>query len=393
MEKNKTVFTSESATAGHPDKMSDQVSDAILDASLMETPFARVAAETMLATDLVVMAGEIAGTTMDGRDLRETIDFEGIAREMFRRVGYDEAALGFDPDRCEIQTRFDPQSPDIARGVDRREMGAGDQGMMFGFACTETADLMPMPVWLAHRMAERLAAVRRSGVVPGLRPDGKTQISIEYSGFTPVRLSTVLISTQHMPGMDLEGEMKPALVESVIMPLIPPSLDAEGMRVLVNPTGVFEEGGPKADTGLTGRKIVADTYGGMARHGGGAFSGKDPSKVDRSAAYAARWICKHIVASGAATRVEMQVAYAIGMAKPLSMALNTYGTHTVEPRKILEAVREIFDLRPAEIIRDLDLRRPIYLPTATYGHFGRVDKDFTWEATPRVEALRSLLGL
>ncbi|MEA3055945.1 MAG: S-adenosylmethionine synthetase, partial [Actinomycetota bacterium] len=308
---------------------------------------------------------------------------------------------------CGVMVSIDEQSPNIAQGVDTafetrtgvsgedvlNAQGAGDQGMMFGYACNETEDLMPLPIWLAHRLAHRLSEVRKAGILPYLRPDGKTQLTIDYEDGKPVKLKTVLISTQHQPGLDAETLIKPDLKEHVIIPLLPPGIDTSGFEVLVNPTGTFEIGGPAADTGLTGRKIIVDTYGGMARHGGGAFSGKDPSKVDRSAAYAARWVAKHVVAAGAAERCEVQVAYAIGVAHPVSLLVETFGTEAVDPEKIEAAVRELFDLRPAAIVRDLQLRRPIYRKTAAYGHFGRSEKEFTWEATPRVDDLKSALSL
>ncbi len=395
---NRYTFTSESVTEGHPDKMADQVSDAILDAILTDDPYGRVACETLLTTGLAVVAGEI---TTDAY-----VDIPKIVRETICGVGYDRESFGFDGHTCGVMVSIDEQSPDIARGVEtayeRRTglsmedalnaQGAGDQGMMFGYACDETEDLMPMPIWLAHRLARRLAEVRKAGILPYLRPDGKTQVSFDYEDGRPVRLRTVVVSTQHQPGLDTETLIKPDLEEHVIHPLLPAGFD-DDIEVLVNPTGTFELGGPAADTGLTGRKIIVDTYGGMARHGGGAFSGKDPTKVDRSAAYAARWVAKHVVAAGAASRCEVQVAYAIGVAHPVSLLVETFGTETVDPLKIEDAVQEIFDLRPAAILRDLDLRRPIFQRTAAYGHFGRADKEFTWEATPRLDDLTSALGL
>ncbi len=393
------TFTSESVTEGHPDKMADQVSDAILDAILTDDPYGRVACETLLTTGLAVVAGEI---TTDAY-----VDIPKIVRQTICEVGYDRESFGFDGNTCGVMVSIDEQSPDIAQGVDsayeRRKgastedaldaQGAGDQGMMFGYACDETDDLMPLPIWLAHRLAHRLAEVRKAGILPYLRPDGKTQVSFDYEDGRPVRLRTVVISTQHQPGLDTETLIKPDIEEHVIHPLLPAGFADGDIDVLVNPTGTFELGGPAADTGLTGRKIIVDTYGGMARHGGGAFSGKDPTKVDRSAAYAARWVAKHVVASGAAKRCEVQVAYAIGVAHPVSLLVETFGTETVDPERIASAVGEIFDLRPAAILADLDLRRPIFRRTAAYGHFGRSDKDFTWEATPRLEDLRSALGL
>lgn len=393
------TFTSESVTEGHPDKMADQISDAVLDSILAEDPNGRVACETLLTTGLAVIAGEV---TTDAY-----VDIPRIVRETICEIGYDRESYGFDGHTCGVMVSLDEQSPDIAQGVntafERRsgaggedtlnEQGAGDQGMMFGFACDETEDLMPIPIWLAHRLAHRLSEVRKAGVLPYLRPDGKTQVTFDYEDGKPVALRTVLISTQHQPGLDAETLIKPDLIEHVINPLVPAAFVSDNLKVLVNPTGTFELGGPHADTGLTGRKIIVDTYGGMSRHGGGAFSGKDPSKVDRSAAYAARWVAKHVVASGAARRCEVQVAYAIGVARPVSLLVETFGTESVDPIKIAEAVDQLFDLRPAAIIADLDLRRPIYRRTAAYGHFGRSDKDFTWEATPRVDDLKSALGL
>jgi S-adenosylmethionine synthetase len=396
---NRHTFTSESVTEGHPDKMADQISDAILDAILTEDPSGRVACETLLTTGLAVVAGEITTEAY--------VDIPKIVRETICAIGYDRESFGFDGHTCGVMTSIDEQSPDIAQGVntamERRTgtsgedelnaQGAGDQGMMFGYASDETDDLMPMPIWLAHRLAHRLSEVRKAGILPYLRPDGKTQVTFDYEDGRPVRLKTVLISTQHQPGLDAETLIKPDLQEHVIHPLLPAAFANDDPQVLVNPTGTFELGGPHADTGLTGRKIIVDTYGGAARHGGGAFSGKDPSKVDRSAAYAARWVAKHVVASGAARRCEIQVAYAIGVARPVSLLVETFGTETVDPVRIAEAVDELFDLRPAAILRDLDLRRPIYRKTAAYGHFGRSDKDFTWEATPRLDDLKSALSL
>ncbi len=393
------TFTSESVTEGHPDKMADQISDAVLDAILEADPTGRVACETLLTTGLVCVAGEITTTAY--------VDIPRIVRSTICDIGYDKSEYGFDGQTCGVIVSIGEQSPDIDQGVSRAlearsgrdgedllsAQGAGDQGMMFGYACDETPDLMPMPIWLAHRLAQRLAEVRRAGVLPYLRPDGKTQVSIRYEDGRPVALDTVLISTQHKPGIDLETLLLPDLVDHVIRPLLPPGLDTEGHRVLANPTGRFEVGGPHADAGLTGRKIIVDTYGGAARHGGGAFSGKDPSKVDRSAAYAARWVAKHVVASGAARRCEIQVAYAIGVARPVSLMVDTFGTEVVDPSRIAAAIDDLFDLRPAAIIRDLDLRRPIYRRTAAYGHFGRADKELTWEATPRVDDLRHALDL
>ncbi len=393
------TFTSESVTEGHPDKMADQISDSILDAILAQDPAARVACETMVTTGLAIVAGEITTS--------EYVEIPKIVRDTILRIGYDDAAYGIDGKTCGVITTIDPQSPDIAQGVDTafetrtgssgedalNSQGAGDQGMMFGYACDETPDLMPLPIWLAHRLAARLAEVRKAGTLPYLRPDGKTQVTIDYEDGKPVDLTTVLISTQHAPGIDAESTIKPDLIEQVITPVVPEGLAAPDLKVYVNPTGTFVLGGPHADCGLTGRKIIVDTYGGWARHGGGAFSGKDPSKVDRSAAYAARWVAKNLVAAGAAERVEVQVAYAIGVAHPVSLLVETFGTERVDPALIAKAVDEIFDLRPAAIVRDLDLRRPIYARTAAYGHFGRGDVGLPWEATDRVDAVRSALSL
>jgi S-adenosylmethionine synthetase len=397
---NSYTFTSESVTEGHPDKMADQVSDAILDAILAEDPTGRVACETLLTTGLVVVAGEITTSAY--------VDIPKIVRQTVCGIGYDRESYGFDGNTCGVITAIDEQSPDISQGVttayevrtgksDEDEafdaQGAGDQGMMFGYACDETDDLMPLPIWLAHRLAHRLSEVRKAGVMPYLRPDGKTQVTVDYEDGRPKRLRTVLISSQHGPGLDIETLLKPDLQEHVIHPLLPPELDSEDYELLANPTGSFVLGGPHADTGLTGRKIIVDTYGGAARHGGGAFSGKDPSKVDRSAAYAARWVAKHIVAAGAARRCEIQVAYAIGVAHPVSIMVETFGTETVDPAKIATMAQDVFDLRPAAIIRDLDLRKPIYRRTAAYGHFGRSEKEFTWERLSRLEDVKRALDL
>ncbi len=381
-------FTSESVTGGHPDKIADQISDGVLDALLEVDIGSRVACETLVTTGLVVVAGEIS---TDGY-----IDIPRVVRDTITGIGYDREDYGFDGNTCGVMVSIDDQSPDIAQGVDRLdplEQGAGDQGMMFGFACDETPELMPLPIHIAHRMVERLTEVRRSGTVPYLRPDGKSQVTFEYEGTKAVGLSTVLMSAHHRDGTDLK-EMKDDLKEQVIDPVVPEQFRDDHYEVLVNPTGKFVRGGPVADAGLTGRKIIVDTYGGMARHGGGAFSGKDPSKVDRSAAYAARWVAKNVVAAGAASRCEVQVSYAIGIARPVSVMVETFGTETVDPAKISQQVNEIFDLRPAAIIRDLELLRPIYRNTAAYGHFGRSpESTFTWERTNRVDDLRSALGL
>ena len=397
---NNYSFTSESVTEGHPDKMADQISDSILDAILEQDPMSRVACETLVTTGLAMVAGEI--TT------KAYVDIPSVVRETINGIGYDRESFGFDGNTCGVMVSIDEQSPDIAQGVDDSEevrsgsageeddldkQGAGDQGMMFGYASDETDVLVPMPIHVAHRMAERLAEVRKSGTVPYLRPDGKTQVTFEYEDNVPVRLSTVLISTQHNDGIDRDSMIRPDLIENVIKPVIPAQFADDDYDVHINPTGRFVIGGPVGDAGLTGRKIIVDTYGGMGRHGGGAFSGKDPSKVDRSAAYATRWVAKNVVASGAAKRCEVQVAYAIGMARPMSVLVETFGTETVDPDKIAEAVNEVFDLRPAAILRDLDLRRPVFKPTAAYGHFGRSGDGFTWENTDRADDLKSALGL
>jgi S-adenosylmethionine synthetase len=392
------TFTSESVTEGHPDKMADQISDAVLDAILAEDPDGRVACETLLTTGLCVIAGEITTSAH--------VDIPKIAREVITDIGYDNALYGFDGNTCGVIVSIDEQSADIAQGVDESEelrggkagedrinaQGAGDQGMMFGYACNETSDLMPLPIWLAHRMAERLSEVRKSGAFPYLRPDGKTQVTFEYENGKPVALKAVLVSTQHQDGIDRDIVIRPDLIEHVIRPVIPAEFANGDYNVYVNPTGVFVVGGPHGDTGLTGRKIIVDTYGGMGRHGGGAFSGKDPSKVDRSAAYAARWCAKHVVASGAATRCEVQVAYAIGMAQPMSIFLETFGTETVDPARIERSVRDVFDLRPGAIVRDLDLKRPIFRRTAAYGHFGRNLPEFTWEQVSRLDDFKASIG-
>ncbi|CAM8643307.1 MAG: methionine adenosyltransferase [Actinobacteria bacterium] len=393
------TFTSESVTEGHPDKMADQISDAILDAMLANDPMSRVACETLVTTGLAIIAGEV---TTSGY-----VDIPSIVRDTIKGIGYDRESYGYDGETVGVMVSLDAQSSDIAQGVDDSEevrtgtsgedilnkQGAGDQGMMFGYACNETDVLMPLPIHVAHRMAERLADVRKAGTVPYLRPDGKTQVTFDYENGKPVRLRTVLISTQHDDGIDREEAIRPDLIEHVIRPVIPAQFANDDYQVLVNPTGRFVIGGPVGDAGLTGRKIIVDTYGGMARHGGGAFSGKDPSKVDRSAAYAARWVAKNVVAAGAADRCEVQVAYAIGVAHPVSIMVETFGTNNVDEEKIAAAVREVFDLRPAAIARDLDLRKPRYKQTAAYGHFGRTGDAFTWERTDRVDALKSELGL
>jgi S-adenosylmethionine synthetase len=393
------LFTSESVTEGHPDKIADQISDSILDALLAEDPASRVAVETLITTGQVHVAGEV---TTSGY-----VDIPTIVRERILAIGYDSSRKGFDGESCGVNVAIGAQSPDIAQGVDNayeartgenvedplERQGAGDQGLMFGFAVDETAELMPLPISLAHRLAERLSAVRKDGTVPYLRPDGKTQVTIEYLDGKPNRVDTIVVSSQHASDIDLDTLLKPDIEEHVVRPVLEQfGLDADGYRLLVNPTGRFEIGGPMGDAGLTGRKIIVDTYGGYARHGGGAFSGKDPSKVDRSAAYAMRWVAKNVVAAGLATMCEVQVAYAIGKAEPVGMFVETFGTETANPIKIADAVLQTFDLRPAAIIRDLDLLRPIYAQTAAYGHFGRELADFTWERTDRAEQLAKLVN-
>jgi S-adenosylmethionine synthetase len=391
------LFSSESVTEGHPDKLADQISDAVLDAMLAKDPNSRVACETLVTTGVVFVSGEI---TTEGY-----VDIPSVVRNTVVEVGYTDARFGLDGYTCGVITAIQEQSPDIAIGVEhaleeREEhsldaldmLGAGDQGMMFGYACRETDELMPLPIALAHRLARRLSDVRKAGIVPYLRPDGKSQVSVEYVHGKPTRVDTVLISAQHREEVDVETLLRPDVEAEVIDPVLRefPELTTEGVRVLVNPTGRFEVGGPKADTGLTGRKIIVDSYGGMAPHGGGAFSGKDPTKVDRSGAYMTRYVAKNVVAAGLAEKCLLQVAYAIGTAHPVSLMVDTSGTEQVDPTKLQAAIWEIFDFRPAAIIRDLDLARPIYQETAAYGHFGR--KEFPWEATDRVDALRSALG-
>jgi S-adenosylmethionine synthetase len=388
---NRYLFTSESVTEGHPDKIADQVSDSVLDEILRADPAGRVACETLVTTGLVVVAGEISTTTY--------VDIPATVRRTILDIGYDRAKYGYDGATCGVMVAIDEQSPDIAQGVNHAyeeragdtdpldAQGAGDQGMMVGYACNETPELMPLPIALAHRLSRRLAEVRKSGLMPYLRPDGKTQVTVEYEAGRPMRLDTVVVSTQHGPDVDLDTLLIPDVREHVIDPSIPDGLAVDGLRVFVNPTGRFELGGPQADTGLTGRKIIVDTYGGMARHGGGAFSGKDPTKVDRSAAYAVRWVAKNVVAAGLAERCEVQVAYAIGVAHPVSVFVETFGTERVDPEKLGKLIPEFFDLRPAAILRDLDLRRPIFRKTAAYGHFGRTEPEFTWESTDRAKEL------
>nr|AKD43530.1 S-Adenosylmethionine synthase [Streptomyces minoensis] len=386
---SRRLFTSESVTEGHPDKIADQISDTILDALLKEDPASRVAVETLITTGLVHVAGEVS--------TRAYAPIAQLVREKILDIGYDSSKKGFDGSSCGVSVSIGSQSPDIAQGVDTG--GAGDQGLMFGYACDDTPELMPLPIQLAHRLSRRLSQVRKNGAIPYLRPDGKTQVTIEYDGERAVRLDTVVVSSQHAADIDLETLLAPDIREFVVEPELRAlldegiKLDIEGYRLLVNPTGRFEIGGPMGDAGLTGRKIIIDTYGGYARHGGGAFSGKDPSKVDRSAAYAMRWVAKNVVAAGLARRCEVQVAYAIGRAEPVGLFVETFGTATVDAPRIEDAITEVFDLRPAAIIRDLDLLRPIYAQTAAYGHFGRELPDFTWERTDRVDALRRAAGL
>ncbi|MEU4340762.1 methionine adenosyltransferase [Nocardia sp. NPDC023852] len=397
------LFTSESVTEGHPDKICDAISDSILDALLAEDPRSRVAVETLVTTGQVHVAGEVTTSAY--------ADIPRIVREKVLEIGYDSSAKGFDGNSCGVNIAIGAQSPDIAQGVDTshearvggsddeiERQGAGDQGLMFGFATIDTPELMPLPIALAHRLSRRLTEVRKSGVLPYLRPDGKTQVTIEYDGDRPIRLDTVVISTQHAADIDLDNLLAPDIREKVVDAVLadlelPTPLDTSDIRLLVNPTGKFVLGGPMGDAGLTGRKIIVDTYGGMARHGGGAFSGKDPSKVDRSAAYAMRWVAKNVVAAELAERVEVQVAYAIGKAAPVGLFVETFGTEKVDPLRISTAITEVFDLRPGAIIRDLDLLRPIYAPTAAYGHFGRTDVDLPWEHTDRADKLRAAVGL
>lgn len=397
MNSPRLVFTSESVTEGHPDKLCDQISDAVLDACLSADPTSRVACEAATKTSFILLLGEITTAAK--------VDFEALTRELVLKIGYDHPEKGLDGNTCEVKVALEAQSQDIARGVDEalevrtgeitddelETLGAGDQGMMFGFACTETESLMPMPIHLAHMLTRRLASVRQEGVLDWMRPDGKSQVTVEYHRGRPARVDTVLISTQHAPEAE-EEQIRSEVTEHVIMPVLPPDMVDDGMKIYVNPTGRFVTGGPQGDSGLTGRKIIVDTYGGMSRHGGGCFSGKDPTKVDRSGAYAARWVAKHIVAAGLADRCEIQVAYAIGVAEPLSVNVETFGTGRLEDSEIERLIDEYFDLRPGAILRDLGLRSPIYLPTATYGHFGRDDLDLPWERLNRLDSLRAATG-
>ncbi|MDP1713239.1 MAG: methionine adenosyltransferase [Anaerolineales bacterium] len=392
------MFTSESVTEGHPDKMCDQISDAVLDACLEQDPMSRVACETAIKTGFVALLGEITTNAY--------VNFDGLVRKVVNEIGYDSSAKGFDGNTCAVLSAVASQSADIALGVDHaledksgemkdkdiEHVGAGDQGMMFGFACNETSTLMPMPIYMAHKLARRLSELRKDGTLPWLRPDGKSQVTVEYSQGKPVRIDTVLISTQHAPDIS-HAEIVEQVSEHIIYPTLPKNLVDKNLKVFVNPTGRFVIGGPMGDAGVTGRKIIVDTYGGMGRHGGGAFSGKDPTKVDRSAAYAARYVAKNIVAAGLADRVEVQVAYAIGVAHPLSVNVETFGTARIADEKIAALVNEYFDLRPGAIIRDLDLRRPIYRQTAAYGHFGRDDIEFPWEKTDKAATLKKAAGL
>ncbi|HEX4190545.1 MAG TPA: methionine adenosyltransferase [Marmoricola sp.] len=394
------LFTSESVTEGHPDKIADQISDTVLDALLTDDPDSRVAVETLITTGLVVVAGEVTTKTY--------APIAQLVRAKILEIGYDSSVKGFDGASCGVQLAIGAQSPDIAQGVDKGfearvdgsgddldSQGAGDQGLMFGYACDDTKELMPLPISMAQRLSERLTAVRKDGTLPYLRPDGKTQVTIEYDeNDRPVRVDTVVLSTQHAEGVDLDGTLAPDIKKHVIDPILATfDIPSEGYRLLVNPTGNFVVGGPMGDAGLTGRKIIVDTYGGMARHGGGAFSGKDPSKVDRSAAYAMRWVAKNVVAAGLATRCEAQVAYAIGKAAPVGVFIETFGTGVISDEEIQKAVLEVFDLRPAAIVRDLDLKRPIYAKTAAYGHFGRELPEFYWERTDRADALKKAAGI
>ncbi len=383
------LFTSESVSEGHPDKVADQISDGVLDAVLAEDPTGRVACETLVSTGLVVISGEITTTAH--------VNYREIAQEVVKRIGYDDSEIGFDYKSCAVLVAINRQSPDIAQGVDRAfddplDQGAGDQGLMFGYACNETPTLMPLPIYYAHRIMERQAQLRKDGRLPWLRPDAKSQLTVRYEDGKPVAIDTVVVSTQHEPDLTHE-QIREAVIEEIVKPVLPPELVRDGTKYLINPTGRFVVGGPHGDCGLTGRKIIVDTYGGAAHHGGGAFSGKDPSKVDRSAAYAARYVAKNVVAAGLADRCEVQVAYAIGVARPVSLMVNTFGTGRIDDERIEELIRRHFDLRPRAIIEMLDLRRPIYSKTAAYGHFGREEPEFTWERTDKAAVLRAEAGL
>ncbi len=381
------LFTSESVTEGHPDKIADQISDAILDEIIAKDPEARVACEVLVTTGIVFMAGEITTGA--------SYDPPSIAREVIRSIGYTSSDMGFDADTCSVVTAFNRQSPDIAMGVNRgsdEEQGAGDQGMMFGFACDETPELMPLPIMMAHKISRRLAQCRKENILPFLRPDGKCQVTIKYDGGKPIGVTTVVVSSQHAPDVKFEV-LREGIIEEVVKKVLPPEFITPETRYLVNPTGKFETGGPMGDTGLTGRKIIVDTYGGYSRHGGGAFSGKDPSKVDRSASYMARYIAKNIVAAGLASKCEIQISYAIGVAEPISVNLDFFGTGKVPEELVEKVIPEIFDMRPGLIIRELDLLRPIYRRTAAYGHFGREEEEFTWEKVDRAEKIRELVGV
>lgn len=393
------LFTSESVTEGHPDKMADQISDAILDAMIADDPKCRTAIETLLKTGIVIVAGEVTTSTY--------VEIPDIVREVIKNIGYTRAKYGFDYETCGVMSSIGKQSPNIAQGVNKAyearvgngyenefdTQGAGDQGMMFGYACNETEEFMPLPIQLAHKLSHRLSEVRKAGILPYLRPDGKTQVTVRYENDRPVSVETIVIACQHAHNIDIETQITPDIKEFVIKPIVPQEYLSKDLKLFVNPTGEFTLGGPMGDTGVTGRKIVIDTYGGMARHGGGCFSGKDPSKVDRSATYAVRYVAKNLVASGAASRLEIEVAYAIGVSHPVSVMVETFGTEKVDVKKIEKAVKEIFDLRPAAIIKNLNLLRPIYRKTAAYGHFGRRDRDFTWEKLDKVDEIKSFLGL
>jgi S-adenosylmethionine synthetase len=399
LKKKEFLFTSESVTEGHPDKMADQISDAILDAIIADDPKCRTAIETLLKTGIVVVAGEVTTATY--------VEIPDIVREVVKNIGYTRAKYGFDYETCGVITSIGKQSPNISQGVNSAyetrvgegyenefdNQGAGDQGMMFGYACNETEELMPLPIQLAHKLAHRLSEVRKAGILPYLRPDGKSQVTVRYEDGKPVSVETIVVSTQHAPKIDPDTQIEPDVREFIIKPIIPEEYLSKDLKLFVNPTGEFTIGGPMGDTGVTGRKIIVDTYGGMARHGGGCFSGKDPSKVDRSASYAARHVAKNLVASGVADRLEIEIAYAIGVSHPVSVMVDTFGTEKVDVKKIENAVKEIFDLRPAAIIKNLNLLRPIYRKTATYGHFGRHDRDFTWEKLDKVDEIKGMLGL